>query len=195
MKTYAAIIVAAGQSSRLGKPKQLVEYKGKKLLQHAIDAVSPIVSDQYVVVLGAYHEEIVQAFASTPFPHVINTEWKNGMSSSLAKGLQHLLTNAKFEGVFLLVSDQPFVDHKIVNQLVNSYLSTGKKLIASHYGGTYGVPAFIHRTYIPDLLALEKDAGAKKLFFSHPEDLAWIDFPKGLIDIDTAEDLDKLAEG
>lgn len=195
MKNFGAIILAAGQSSRLGTPKQLVEYKGKKLLQHAIDGVSFQVSDHFVVVLGAYHQELLHAFMNSPFPYVINTDWKDGMATSLVKGLNELLAKGDFEGVFLLVSDQPFVEDNVINKLLDRHLTTNKKLVASQYGATYGVPAFIHCSYFADLLTLGKDAGAKQLFYSNPEDLAWIDFPQGIIDIDTVQDLEKLAEG
>ncbi|UJP64141.1 nucleotidyltransferase family protein [Mongoliitalea daihaiensis] len=194
MNSYGAIILAAGQSSRLGKPKQLLEYKGKKLLQHAIDAVTPIVHENFRVVLGAYTSEILTSFEPVSFPYVHNEEWPLGMATSLKTGLTSLLNQTSVEGIFLLVSDQPFVDSEIVKSLLDKHIKENKKLVASAYGHTLGVPAFIHATYFDELLGLKQDAGAKKLFYRYSSDLAQLDFPKGSFDVDTQEDFLKLIQ-
>ncbi|MGY6521104.1 MAG: nucleotidyltransferase family protein [Mongoliitalea sp.] len=192
MSNFAAIILAAGASSRLGQPKQLLEYRGKMLLQHAIEAVRPLVGEQFLVVLGAYAENILEAFQDTPFPYMINEAWSEGMSTSLHLGLSTLLKEYNIDGIFLLVSDQPFVDKELINSLINKHLSSKKKMVASAYSDTLGVPAFIHRDYFEELLSQQKDMGAKKLFFRYPEDVATIPFPKGAFDVDTAEDVFRL---
>ncbi|GHB29315.1 4-diphosphocytidyl-2C-methyl-D-erythritol kinase [Mongoliitalea lutea] len=192
MNDFAAIILAAGASTRLGQPKQLLEYQGKMLLQHAIEVVSPVVGQRLLVVLGAHAAKILDVFQNYPFPYVINETWSDGMSTSLRLGLSALLKEDAIDGIFLLVSDQPFVDTDVITQLKNKHLSTNKKLIASAYSDTLGVPAFIHRDYFEELLSQQKDMGAKKLFFKYPEDVDTISFPKGAFDVDTAEDVFRL---
>lgn len=194
MNQWGAIILAAGQSSRLGQPKQLLDFQGKKLLEHAIDAVHPIVGERYRVVLGAHASEILNALLPRFFHYIINPDWEMGMSSSLKIGLQDLLKDATIDGIFLLVSDQPFVDMNILNILLHSYLKTEKKLVASAYGDTLGVPAFIHSSYFEKLFQLKKDAGAKKLFYAFPHELAIVPFPQGSVDVDTAEDYQRLIQ-
>jgi molybdenum cofactor cytidylyltransferase len=194
MNTWGAIILAAGQSKRLGQPKQLLLFQGKTLLEHALDAIRPLVGERYRVVLGAYEQEILNALSPQHFHHISNPSWESGMASSLQIGLQDLLREASIDGIFLVVSDQPFVDVTIVNKLLNKHLQSDKNLIASTYGDTIGVPAFIHSSYFGQLLELTHDAGAKKLFYTFPQDLATIPFPQGSVDVDTLEDYQRLIQ-
>jgi molybdenum cofactor cytidylyltransferase len=186
------IILAAGSSSRLGQPKQLLEFKGKTLLEIAVEAAQNSLADSSVIVLGANADLIVEKILHTKVDRVVNENWENGMASSMQKGLKYLMENSEPDQVILMLSDQPFVDSKIPNLLIKNKLNTSSEIIACSYNGTFGVPVLFTKKYFPELLSLTGNEGAKKLVMAHQDDLHAIDFPKGAIDIDTIEDYLKL---
>ena len=188
------IILSAGNSSRLGRPKQLLNYKGKSLLQHTVDAAKASVAKPVIVVLGAESGQIAGSLQPGRNVQVIvNTAWQNGMSSSIKTALRYVQENyADSSGVILAVCDQPFISANLVNALVDAKMKTGKLIVASHYAGTWGTPAFFDAALFPELLTLTGDAGAKKIMMRHSSDVTTIAFPLGHIDIDRDEDYDAL---
>jgi molybdenum cofactor cytidylyltransferase len=186
------IILAAGSSSRLGQPKQLLEFKGKTLLEIAVEAAQNSLADSSVIVLGANADLIVEKILHTKVDRVVNENWENGMASSMQKGLKYLMQNSDNDQIILMLSDQPFVDSKILNLLIENKLNTNSEIIACRYKETFGVPVLFTKKYFPELLSLTGNEGAKKLVMAHQDDLYAIDFPKGAIDIDTLEDYLKL---
>lgn len=188
MKT-GIIILAAGASTRLGYPKQLARYKDKTLLQYAIDAANGANADKRVLVLGAYKDEIKKTFSGASIPNIPNPNWKQGMSSSIVKGLEYLQKINPVDQVIIMLCDQPFVDAKLINKLINTQEQTGKGIIACSYSKTFGVPILFGKTYFKELMALSGDEGAKKIAAAHKDDLEHVSFPKGKTDIDTEADL------
>ena len=186
------IILAAGSSSRLGQPKQLLEFNGKTLLEIAIEAAQKSFTQSCVLVLGANALMISDYIKHFQIPQVINEIWHDGMASSMQKGLRYLIENEAIDQVILMLSDQPFVNNEILNLLIENKLNTHSNIIACSYNGTFGVPVLFTKKYFPELLSLTGNEGAKKLVLSHQDDLETIDFPKGAIDIDTIEDYQKL---
>ncbi|MDF2157960.1 nucleotidyltransferase family protein [Algoriphagus sp. CAU 1675] len=186
------IILAAGSSSRLGQPKQLIQFKGKCLLQNAIEAAQRSKSDHLVVVLGFNPELIKTGFDSGTVPYVVNNNWSNGMASSIQTGLNFLLSKGELDQVVLMLCDQPHVTSSLIDQLIEKKEESKKGIIASYYSGTLGVPALFEKKYFPKLFELEGAEGARKIIAQNPEDLAPIQFSLGEIDVDTAEDLEKL---
>lgn len=186
------IILAAGSSSRLGRPKQLLEFQGKTLLQKAIDEASESRADSVVVVLGWNPELIQTGFDSTKVAFTINPNWESGMASSIQAGLRFLIEKGEPDQVLVMLCDQPLVDDVLLNRLIREGVSSGKGIVASFYADSLGVPALFSKAYFPELLSLKGQEGAKKLFHQHQEDLARVDFPNGVIDLDTEEDLRRL---
>ncbi|MCR9015675.1 nucleotidyltransferase family protein [Aquiflexum gelatinilyticum] len=186
------IILAAGSSSRLGQPKQLLEFNGKTLLEIAVEAAQNSLAQSCVVVLGANAELISSSIKNIHVDKVVNENWKNGMASSMQKGLKYLMENSDPDQVILMLSDQPFVNKEILNLLITNKLNTNSEIIACRYKETFGVPVLFSKKYFPELLSLTGNEGAKKLVMAHQDDLHAIDFPKGAIDIDTMEDYLKL---
>lgn len=189
------IILAAGSSSRLGQPKQLLEFKGKTLLEIAVEAAQNSLADSCVIVLGANADLINEKIRHTKVDQVVNENWQNGMASSMQKGLKYLMENSDPNQVILMLSDQPFVNNKVINSLIENKLNTNTGIIACSYNGTFGVPVLFTKKYFPELLSLTGNEGAKKLVMAHQDDLYAIDFPKGAIDIDTMEDYQRLKRG
>ncbi|MBC7567999.1 MAG: nucleotidyltransferase family protein, partial [Pedobacter sp.] len=149
------IILAAGNSSRLGKPKQLLTYQGKTLLKHVTDESLEASDGAIVVVLGAYAEIAVEATNDRLF-RVVNERWQSGMSSSLAMGLLELLTQHKdLENAIVTVADQPYVTADLLKALIIKQQQTGKGIIASSYAQTIGVPVLFNKKYFDLLLSLK----------------------------------------
>jgi molybdenum cofactor cytidylyltransferase len=186
------IILAAGESSRLGKPKQNLLYGGKTLLQHAVTTVINSVCDPVIVVLGAYTEIIMPEIGAAPVQIIHNANWHEGMSSSIRLGITELQKTPGINSAIIMLCDQPFVDVELINQLLQQHQQSRKGIIACAYNNTLGVPVLFQQKYFAELLALKGHDGAKKLLSAYADDIASVDFPKGAVDIDTMDDYEGL---
>lgn len=189
----AIIILAAGNSSRLGKSKQLLDYKGKTLLQTVIDEALKTDCSSITVVLGANAEEILAKHQNNQIDFLINKNWENGMASGIVAGLSSLIEkNTKIKNIIIAVADQVFIKMSTFNNLIEKHHQTGKNIIASSYAGTIGTPVFFGKDYFDALLSLKGTEGAKKLLKQYPLDVETVVFEGGEIDIDTATDYQNL---
>ena len=188
MRSIGAVVLAAGGSSRLGQPKQLLKFRGETLVRRAVRAASEAGCDPVIVVAG----ETVRAIRSEVAPAVIveNPQWRKGVGTSIRRGLEELPKSV--DAVVLLACDQPFVDASIVAKLIAVWEETGRPITASSYANTLGVPALFDRSCFEALLKLPDDSGAKMLIASRPADVSAIAFEQGTIDIDTPEDFERL---
>lgn len=191
MKT-GIIILAAGKSTRLGYPKQIAIFKGKTLLQLAIDAANGCKADKRVLVLGANRDEIKKTFSGASIPNIPNPNFEKGISSSIKIGLEYMLRFDKPDQVIIMLCDQPFVDAKLLNKLIASQEKEERGIVACAYSKTIGVPILFGKAYFKELMELKGDEGAKKIALAHEDDLVSVSFPKGKVDIDTEEDLQEL---
>jgi molybdenum cofactor cytidylyltransferase len=192
MKT-GIIILAAGNSSRMGKPKQLLNYKGKTLLQTVIDEALKTDCKPFVVVLGANAEEIASKHNNDQIHFVINESWESGMASSIAAGLSSVIdNNIEIESVIIAVSDQVFIKMTNFSHLIEKQNETGKNIVASKYAETIGTPVLFRKHYFDALLSLKGTDGAKKLLKQYSKDVEAVPFELGEIDIDTETDYNNL---
>jgi molybdenum cofactor cytidylyltransferase len=122
---------------------------------------------------------------------VVHPDWKNGMGSSLKAGLAYLLRHDRPEAVMVMVCDQPRLTAQHLRELITTYRKTKKSIIASHYGGTDGVPALFDQSLFPELLLLPDEQGARKVIAARAENVVSVSFPEGAIDLDTPEDYKK----
>ncbi len=184
------IILAAGNSSRLGQPKQLLDYQGKTLLRHTVEQALAV-SSRVIVITGSENSGIEQETGSALT--VQNESWQEGMASSIHKGLNEMLvTYPETENILITVCDQPHIDASVFSELIEKKQSSGKGIMASHYSGTLGTPVLFSRSYFNDLLQLSGQEGAKKLLVKYRDDVGQVMFEKGSVDIDTPEDYQKL---
>lgn len=189
----AIIILAAGSSSRLGQPKQLLTYQSQSLLQHIVSLVSILPSVTPAVVIGANREIIEANLLSADIKIIINDEWQQGMASSIKAGLRAMLeTNPSLDGCLFAVCDQPYISTALLNEIIAVHAQTGKGIIAAAYADTLGTPVFFSKKYFDNLLALNNDEGAKKIIRQYAADVASVPFPNGEVDIDTLEDYHRL---
>jgi molybdenum cofactor cytidylyltransferase len=188
MKT-GIILLAAGSSSRLGRAKQLIEFQGKTLIQKAIGEAKKSQGDCLVVVLGANADLIQTGFEPSSAAFIINSDWQQGMSSSMQAGLHFLMAKEAIDQVLLMLCDQPFVDASLLDQMITAKESSSKGIVASAYSNTLGVPALFDKRYFEELSQLTGSEGAKKVIFNHQAEVHALDFPLGAVDLDTEEDV------
>jgi molybdenum cofactor cytidylyltransferase len=187
------IILAAGSSSRLGKPKQNLIFQGKTLLQKAIQNALDSVCENVIVVLGANAEVIQPTIQDQPVPVIFNPDWQEGMASSIRCGITELQKlTSKVTGVILMLCDQPFADAAILNQLIQKKSATQNSIIASAYNGTSGAPALFDQSHFDELLQLKGNEGAKNILLKYADEVVTVPFLLGAIDIDTAGDYERL---
>jgi molybdenum cofactor cytidylyltransferase len=194
MTNTGIVILAAGNSSRLGRPKQLLPYRGKTLLTHVVSESLAASLQPVVLVTGAYQEAVLYSLQVKDLVHVYNPQWETGMASGIVAGLHKALAlQPHLQSVIVSVCDQPHITAGLFQSLMETHGVSGKGLIASGYAGTRGTPVLFSRRYFEELAALSGDAGARQLLMRHADDVATVPFPKGSIDIDTEEDFQKLA--
>lgn len=187
------ILLAAGGSSRLGRPKQLLLYQGRTLLRHAAETAFASGCRPVVVVLGAQADRLRAEIAGLEVVIADNPDWARGMGSSVRAGLRALEASAPdAAGVVLMLCDQPLITAASLDALVQSHIDTSAPLVASEYGGTRGVPAFFGRSLFPDLLALKGEQGAKAVLAAHASEVVALPLPAGVWDVDTASDYERL---
>lgn len=184
--------MAAGSSSRLGRPKQLIEFQGEKLIQKSIEASQKSQADSIVVVLGWNPDLIKTGFDFEHIPFVANENWEEGMASSMQTGLRFLMEKEEPDQVILILCDQPFVDTELLDRLILDKRNSGKGIVACSYSGTLGVPAIFDQAYFDELLGLRGHEGAKKVILKNKADVFVVDFPLGAVDLDTEADLIQL---
>ncbi|MDJ0509300.1 MAG: nucleotidyltransferase family protein [Crocosphaera sp.] len=189
----AMMILAAGASTRMGTPKQLLSYQGLSLLGKTIKTALSSVCQPIVVVLGAYEQQIKAEVELSDVSIVENPNWHLGMGATIAQGMLFILSSFQgIDAVIISVCDQPFLSTEIINNLVTSYHSTGKPIIACQYADTLGVPALFNHRFFEELTLMKETAGAKQLIKTYKNQVFSIPFVSGAIDIDTPEEYQKL---
>jgi molybdenum cofactor cytidylyltransferase len=187
------VILAAGDSSRLGKPKQLLTYQEKTFLEIVSDTAIKTDLKPVVVVLGAFANDILKQQKQPGITYIINDSWQDGMSSSISAGVSAILGNQRdLENIIIAVADQVFITSAIFKDLIEKQGKTGKNIIASSYAQTLGTPALFNKMYFEQLISLKGDIGAKNILMQHPDDTETITFDQGNIDIDTEADYNNL---
>jgi molybdenum cofactor cytidylyltransferase len=177
----------------MGTPKQLLSHQGRSLIRCIADVAIASVCDPIVVVLGANAEQIYPELTSLPIKVVENMQWTAGMTTSIRSGIQFLNSLAeRIEAVVITLCDQPFISAQLIDQLAEMYRNTHKPIVASEYANTIGVPALFDKALFPELTTLTTTEGAKQVIQRHQHQVGRIPFPKGVLDLDTPEDYQKL---
>ncbi len=189
----AILILAAGSSSRLGEPKQLLDWHGNTLLQHAIKTALQV-SVSTTVILGANEEMIRPTITDFPISIVLNKKWEEGMSSSIRAGMNFLEGN-KYKAVLIMLCDQPFVNVLLLENMISVFEKNEQPIVACEYNNKLGVPALFDFSFFKKLKDLKGQKGAKALIMSNLESVEKVVFEKGKIDVDTQEDWTRLKNG
>lgn len=190
---FGIIILAAGNSSRLGEPKQLLQYQNKSLIRHVAETALEAIMYPIIIVTGSNENLIVDELSELPVHFIQNNDWQEGMASSIRIGTSELLRlNPTVQSVILAVSDQPFVTSQLFLDLIEKAEISSESIVACSYENTIGTPVLFQKKYFDSLLALNGSEGAKKLLKQFKDNVVSVPFPLGGIDIDTKEDYQKL---
>lgn len=189
----AIIILAAGESKRLGQPKQLLPWGDHTLLEHAISSAEQIRPGKLLVILGGSEKMIRSGIDFGTAEVIVNRDFQKGMGTSIAAGARYLLDREeKVEKILMMLCDQPDVDVVLLQSLINQSGIAGCPVVATSYENRAGVPAIFDRSYLRQLALLSEDKGARELMQKYPSDVRLFSPASPLSDIDTHEDYRKL---
>ncbi|MEP7078319.1 MAG: nucleotidyltransferase family protein [Chthoniobacterales bacterium] len=189
MRAVGALILAAGGSTRFGEAKQFLVFDGQALLRRVVVAAQEGGCAPIAAVVGQEWERAGAELAGTGAHLVHNREWERGIGTSIRCGIKYLVRDApSLEGAILLACDQPYVNGEVISRLIGERKKSGKTIVASHYAGTLGIPAFFGASWFGALCSLDDESGAKSLLQSHHGDMAHIEFEGGAVDIDTPDE-------
>jgi molybdenum cofactor cytidylyltransferase len=193
-RRVSAVVLAAGGSTRLGVPKQLIHFRGEPLVRGAARAASDAGAGAVIVVVGADAAEIARVLEGLSFTTtVVNEQWRAGLASSLATGIREVQRlHSQSDGVIITTADQPLVNGAALRRLLDAF-DQGARLVAAEYSGTVGVPAVIGREHFDALLALDGDAGAGRWLRAKGDAVRRVPLLEAAVDVDTAEDAALLA--
>ncbi len=186
---FGAVILAAGASTRMGEPKQLLSLGGKPLLIRAIDAALASAAWPVVVVLGAHAELIRPLLARSPVLTAENPTWAEGMASSLRTGVTTLQQFSRsLDAAVIALCDQPALSAEVIQQLVAQHQTTGRSIVAARYNARNGAPALFLREHFRALTALTGEEGARTLLNGPSGRVAAVELPQFALDLDTRAD-------
>ena len=189
----AALVLAAGGSSRFGAPKQLLPWGETTLLGHVLETLRGLPIDEVFVVIGANGDEILDKVDLSGTSVIENPEWEEGMASSLRVGLDAVLRLSRADAVVIFLGDQPDISEEVVTGLIDARKSTKRQAIVPKYRYAWGNPVVVERSLWPRLMSLEGDEGAKRLLQAHPDWVHEVWFEqRPPRDIDTRADFDEL---
>jgi molybdenum cofactor cytidylyltransferase len=196
MKTKAPIglvILAAGESKRLGEPKQLLSFQGQTLLRRIAAVGLASCCRPVIVVLGAYSQHLQSEVDALPIRIVCNPNWSMGMSTSIEVGITAMEEEVNpVTAIVLALCDQPLLDAARIDLLVQTHQETQKKIVVSAYNNTWGTPALFDRIFWPELKHLTGQRGAQKVALQHPDRVEAVLFEGGIYDVDTHDDYNAL---
>ena len=193
MSKLVFLILAAGNSSRMGVSKQLLKWKEANLLQHAMNTVEKV-SSQNLVVLGANYSKIKSQIDDKNIRVLCNQNWQKGLGNSISFGIKYIkesLTN--IDNVLIMLADQPLIDADFLEQMIETHKLYPKKIICTSYQNErLGVPAIFNKIYFDDLMQLNNDKGAKELLKKYTIDVIAINGGIVIRDIDTLAEYEDL---
>ncbi len=184
----AAVILAAGASTRMGRPKLALPVRGTPMIRRAVETALASRCREVIVVLGTYADVYRPLLDGLAVRIVHNPDPAEGMGSSIRLGVEAVSPDAR--GVVILLADQPLVTPEVIDRLIETAVTDQKRIVASTYHNTVGPPAYFGRALFLDLLTLEGDRGARTVIEAYPKEGVALPLPEGIAaDIDTAEDL------
>jgi molybdenum cofactor cytidylyltransferase len=178
----SAILIAAGESKRMGKLKQLMPLGRKTVVEQTIDNLLNSKVSEVIVVLGYKAEAVVEKIATRPVKIAINPAYHQGMSTSIVTGLN--LVSDKAKAVMLALGDQPFIDSQTINRLTDEFDSHDKGIAIPVYQGRRGHPVIFAIKYKEELLSLTGDIGGRLIIERHPDDILEVAVSTESINID-----------
>ena len=193
-QNIAIVILAAGASTRMGSAKQLLSWGDSTLLEHTINTVLQLDSQEVIVVLGANFEIIKSKVSNHPVTVLKNTSWKIGLGKSIAVAVEYIQKlNYEIDGVMIVLADQPLIDSHFLGELCTAFSPNNNQIITTSYkNGKRGVPVIFDKHYFEELLLLNDDNGAKILLKKYAALVKSLKPQFENLDIDSKEDYNYL---
>lgn len=187
-----AIVLAAGGSARMGRPKQLLPIDGQPMVRRVTEAVCELGLAQVVVVVGAQAGAVTHALEGLPVEITLNEGWTLGLSGSMKIGLRAL--EPEVQGALLILADQPALTPDLLQMLVTRYQVTRAPIVAPVFRGRRGNPVLFDRMLFPELLAVEGDQGGRKVITRYKEQVESVEVDQAavLLDVDTQQDYEQV---
>lgn len=192
-KRIGILIFAAGGSSRMGRPKQLLQLEGKSLVRRAAQTAIDAGGQPVGVVTGAASHQVAAEVRDLPVHIAMNPSWEQGMGSSIRTGMKRLLEiEPNLDAMIIMLCDQPGISASTLRRLVDAHAQTGKPLCAASFGDAIAPPALFAHQFFDELLSIPPQHGAKQILLRHSADLLRVDCPEAARDVDTPADYEAL---
>lgn len=184
-----AVVLSAGESSRMGRPKALLPIQGQKFIERIIRVIGQSRVGRTIVVLGHHADQLRGKIEHLPVEVVINPDYRSGQLSSLQAAIRHISDDDRCDGMLVHLVDHPFIDVALVDALIESFFETKKMIVVPRYKGKRGHPVIFSRQLFDDLLNAPLDQGAKAVVNAHRQETLEIEWQdEGItLDIDTPE--------
>lgn len=192
-RRVAAVVLAAGGSTRFGRPKQLLPLGESTLIEQVLGVVTAAGLDQVVVVLGSSAAQIAERIPAG-CRIVVNPEWESGISSSIRAGLEGVALGV--EAVLFVLADQPGITGAALRRIVRAYYATDQPIVVPTVRGQRGAPVLFDRRLFPELNALKGDVGGRQVLARHAHQVLEVEIesPDVFLDVDTPADYRRLLE-
>jgi molybdenum cofactor cytidylyltransferase len=184
-----AVVLSAGESSRMGSPKALLPIDGQTFIEKIVAALKQTLVAKVVVILGHNAEEMKRRIEHLPVEILVNPDYKLGQLSSLQVAVRRLESGTDCDGMLVHLVDHPYIDAKLVDIMIERFHASGKLIVLPRHGAKRGHPVIFARKLFGELLAAPMDEGAKAVVNAHRDDTLEIDTQDSgvTVDIDTPE--------
>jgi molybdenum cofactor cytidylyltransferase len=185
----SAVILSAGESSRMGRPKALLPIGGQTFIERIVGALKQTAVGEVIVVLGHNAVEMRQSIERLPVEILLNPDYKLGQLSSLRVAIRHLEKTAECDGILVHLVDHPYIDPKLVENMIERFYASGKLIVVPRHKGKRGHPVIFSRELFAELLAAPIDQGAKAVVNAHRGETLEVESQDAgvTVDIDTPE--------
>jgi molybdenum cofactor cytidylyltransferase len=187
----AVAVLAAGASTRMGQPKQLLPFRGNTLLHWVVEQAVASSASRVLVILGAHSDIVAPTLDGLPVETIFNPDWEEGQAASVRAAVRFLKEQVPGAVLFLL-GDQPFVTTEAIDLLIATHRRTGSPLVASEQDRRLGVPALFSAEFFDELTRLRGDAGARQILHAYRETAVGVPLPGAELDVDTPADYARL---
>ena len=189
----AILILAAGESTRMGEPKQLLPWKGTTLLGYAINEAKLVSTENIYVVLGGNYELIKNIEELETVNSIYNPDYKIGQGTSLSCGINYILKKEDvYKAILIMLCDQPLITSEYLKGLITTYYINNKGIVATNYENRAGVPVIFSADYFEELSSIKGDIGAKSILRNNIKELLLINANGKELDVDTKKEYNEL---
>ena len=185
----SAILLAAGESKRMGRPKLLLKWGSYTIIEKSVDTLLTSKIDELIVVLGYQARTILKKLGARKLKTVINPHYRMGMSTSIRRGLAEV--SPKCEAILIALADQPSIERNLIDHLIDAYRKNPQGIVLPSYKGERGHPVILNRLrYQGEMESLTGDVGCKPILDLHPEDILEVEGESeaAVTDIDSWEE-------